>query len=108
MGFTASFRELTGSLVPFSSAPSCQDAPTHHSMRWGAPSNPPSVSLTLPPPPPCVCVYPSLAEVLGLYLLPLTLLPMHTNCSNPEIHINLSILTVCSIFRRDRVGGMDS
>jgi len=39
-----------------------------------------------------VCMYPSLAEVLGLYLLPLTLLPMHTNCSNPEIHINLSIL----------------
>ncbi|PSO06297.1 hypothetical protein B9Q04_16790 [Candidatus Marsarchaeota G2 archaeon BE_D] len=89
MGFSASYRDLTGSLIPFSSTPSCQDAPTHHAMRWGAPSNPSSVSLTLPPPP-HVCMYPSLsqpAEVLGLYLLPLTLLPMH----NRIIQIKKSI-----------------
>gem|GEM_PF-1869243 len=82
MGFSASFRDLTGSLVPFSSAPSCQDAPTHHAVGSADHPQPPL-------PASCVYMYPSLsqpAEVLGLCYHPTA----HAHkCSNPEIHINL-------------------
>ena len=67
----------------------CQDAPTHTpstslgKASWGAPS-------IFSPPTQQVCTHPSLVEVLGLCYHPTA--RAHTNCSNPKIYINFSIL----------------
>jgi len=81
LGFSASFRNLTSSLVPFSFPPFL----THPLTRRGRPhgERPPSSV------PRQVCAHPSLSGGLGS-----SLLPPYCPCthSNPEIYINLSIL----------------